>query len=403
MAMHHRSLLFGRLTPHEDALAPSPPAWVCADTHPQCAMWARRGECHANRAYMESACRLSCRRCPLTRSLAQRVAGAPAPPGCYDEEGIDCVTMKERGACDTFPAADALLRCPRTCGTCAPALSRLVRAAYGCDDAGGADCAALVGRGGCANHSVRRQCVHSCAACAEARAACARRGGGTAAVDVDALFRRVLREWAPRRPRVLSAPPGAPWLLALDEFVSDAEASALSQSCEEYTRSQVASGVSSIRTSEQCWCDTSCEENPLVAAVRERVAEVTGLPLQHQEPFQVVRYGPGQQYRTHHDQNTARWAPQGVRLLTLLIYLQQPVRGGETVFPDLNLSIAPAARSAVLWPNVLVNRSVNDGRMRHEAALVTAGQKLVANVWVHEYDFRGPRDMDCVLTSYPTQ
>eukprot|EP00966_Prymnesium_polylepis_P011272 259599-Prymnesium_polylepis.1 len=334
---------------------------------------------------MARECRISCNRCPLTRSLAEKHLGRPPPSGCYDDEGIDCIELKEAGACDAFPDPDALLRCPRTCSTCAPSLRPLVVEAFGCEDALG-DCRELVlAHGGCANESLRWQCAATCASCEEQRAACrrqpnethavsphsatqSRRGG--AIVDVDALFRRMLREGAAWRPQVLKSPPTGPWLVRFDEFISEAEAAALRSTCGTYLRSQTAGGVSSTRTSAQCWCNAQCEARDHVSAVRRRIANVSGLPLGHQEPLQLVRYAAGQLYKAHHDQNTALWAPQGPRVLTILIYLEEPARGGHTNFVEANVSVPPVARSAVVWPNVKGNdSSMANAPTRHEAAL----------------------------------
>jgi prolyl 4-hydroxylase len=67
----------------------------------------------------------------------------------------------------------------------------------------------------------------------------------------------------------------------------------------------------------------------------------------------VLRYEPGQFYKSHHDQNCAPWAPQGVRLLTFYIYLNDVDEGGGTHFTDLGITMQPKRGRAVLWPSVL--------------------------------------------------
>mmetsp|Transcript_8779 Transcript_8779/g.29283 ORF Transcript_8779/g.29283 Transcript_8779/m.29283 type:complete len:97 (-) Transcript_8779:115-405(-) len=46
------------------------------------------------------------------------------------------------------------------------------------------------------------------------------------------------------------------------------------------------------------------------------------------EPFQILRYEPGQFYRVHHDQNCGLFTPQGSRVYTFFMYLSTPERGG---------------------------------------------------------------------------
>ena len=53
----------------------------------------------------------------------------------------------------------------------------------------------------------------------------------------------------------------------------------------------------------------------------------------------MLRYEPGQFYRTHHDQNTHPDSLSGVRLMTFFIYLHSPESGGETNFPKLNITV----------------------------------------------------------------
>ena len=40
-------------------------------------------------------------------------------------------------------------------------------------------------------------------------------------------------------------------------------------------------------------------------------------------------------------------------MYTLLMYLNSPDEGGETHFPDLNLTVAPATGRALLWPSLM--------------------------------------------------
>jgi len=60
-------------------------------------------------------------------------------------------------------------------------------------------------------------------------------------------------------------------------------------------------------------------QDAVVAALEERVAAWTGIPVSHQEDLQVLRYAPGQQYRPHMDSNG--------RICTVLVYLVGARRG----------------------------------------------------------------------------
>ena len=85
-----------------------------------------------------------------------------------------------------------------------------------------------------------------------------------------------------------------------------------------------------------------------------------------------------------------------MRLFTFFIYLHTPEAGGQTFFPWPNVTIQPKKGSALLWPNVRdEDVRVADMRTEHEALPPSAGLKFSANLWLHQYDFRGPNIHGC--------
>ena len=189
--------------------------------------------------------------------------------------------------------------------------------------------------------------------------------------------------------------------------------------------SQAGDQISTVRTSTQCWCDDNddCLANPAVRALTDRMMNVTRLPYNNAEYFQILQYHEGQFYKTHHDQQTAFWTPQacaphahpmrtpcaprahrlctvcapsvhrlqGVRVYTFFVYLSDVEQGGGTRFTDLGITVTPKRGRGILWPSVLTN-NLNEGDMRthHEALPVEKGVKHAANLWQHLYDFKSP-------------
>ena len=89
-------------------------------------------------------------------------------------------------------------------------------------------------------------------------------------------------------------------------------------------------GVAQFRTSETCDLDWN---DPLVAAVDGKIADLLGLPLKVSEPSQGQRYAPGQEFKPHTDtfepNGSAYYehcADTGQRTWTAMIYLNQPRR-----------------------------------------------------------------------------
>ena len=132
-------------------------------------------------------------------------------------------------------------------------------------------------------------------------------------------------------------------------------------------------------------------ENELVARVEQRIAHLLRWPLAFGEGLQVLRYAPGAQYRPHYDyfDPAEPGTPTilrrgGQRVGTLVMYLQEPERGGATVFPDIGLEVAPKRGTAVFFS---YERPDPGTRTLHGGAPVLAGEKWVATKWLREREF----------------
>ena len=101
----------------------------------------------------------------------------------------------------------------------------------------------------------------------------------------------------------------------------------------------------------------------VVAALRARMAALMGYPEEALEPLQGVRYTPatqgrpGQYYKPHHDfYNACETWMEGNRHFTFLVYLNRVEGGGgQTGFPQLNLTVETTPYAALLFNNCLDN------------------------------------------------
>ena len=124
-----------------------------------------------------------------------------------------------------------------------------------------------------------------------------------------------------------------------------------------------------------------CYEDELNQSVIRRVENITGIPDGNSEYWQFLEYYEGQFYKQHHD-----YIPfhneraQGVRILTVFLYLSDVEEGGGTHFNIQNITVKPKMGRAVIWPSVL-DRDPNkkDFRTDHEALPVIKGVKYAAN------------------------
>jgi prolyl 4-hydroxylase len=124
-------------------------------------------------------------------------------------------------------------------------------------------------------------------------------------------------------------------------------------------------------------------------ALQERARLLTGYA--RVEPLQVVRYGASQEYKPHldaFDRDTPEGRASicssgGRRAATILVYLNNPQSGGETIFPELGLSVCPMRGAGVFWKNLTLDGHANT-RARHGGAPVRSGVKYALNVWLIE-------------------
>lgn len=139
----------------------------------------------------------------------------------------------------------------------------------------------------------------------------------------------------------------------------------------------------------------------VIRQIEHRASSLVGMSVQNVEPLQIVRYKPGEFFGLHHDMGTYNESTKTVtadsprRVITMFVYLNT-LKGGHTVFPELDLRVQPNARLAVLWCNVLKDGEP-DPRMIHYAAAVD-NVKCGLNIWITDksqqhmiYDTKGAK------------
>jgi len=132
-------------------------------------------------------------------------------------------------------------------------------------------------------------------------------------------------------------------------------------------------------------------QTPEVAAVEARIARLLNWPLENGEGFQVLNYKPGAEYKPHYDyfDPAEPGTPTilrrgGQRVATLVMYLNEPARGGGTTFPDVGFEVAPVRGNAVFFS---YDRAHPSTRTLHGGAPVIEGEKWVATKWLREREF----------------
>jgi len=120
------------------------------------------------------------------------------------------------------------------------------------------------------------------------------------------------------------------------------------------------------------------QESLVIQAINRRIARATETTLAQGEPFSVLRYRPGQEYKLHYD---AIHGETNNRIKTDLLYLNDGYLGGQTAFPDLDVIITPRAGDAIIFDGLNADGSVNPVS-RHAGLPVQRGTKWLATRWI---------------------
>ena len=150
-----------------------------------------------------------------------------------------------------------------------------------------------------------------------------------------------------------------------------------------------ASEVNAARTSDGMFFLPG--EFPVCARFEARIAALLDWPLENGEGLQILRYGPGAEYKPHYDyfDPAEPGTPTilkrgGQRVASLVCYLNSPEQGGATVFPEAGLDVAPIRGNAVFFS---YDKASPSTQTLHGGAPVGAGEKWVATKWMRERRF----------------
>ncbi len=150
-----------------------------------------------------------------------------------------------------------------------------------------------------------------------------------------------------------------------------------------------ATEVNEARTSQGMFFDRG--EHPVCKRIELRMAALLNWPVENGEGLQVLRYGPGAEYKPHYDYFDPDQAGTptilkrgGQRVASLVCYLNTPTLGGATVFPDVKLDVAPLKGNAVFFS---YDRPHPLTRSLHGGAPVIEGEKWVATKWLRQGRF----------------
>lgn len=135
------------------------------------------------------------------------------------------------------------------------------------------------------------------------------------------------------------------------------------------------------------------ESDLVVQLVSRRIARATSTDLANHEALTVFRYVRGQEYKPHYDfiepgtpeaENYAEeLATSGMRMATVLVYLNDGYEGGATSFPRLDWQFKGKKGDALIFWSVS-EQGDPDKKSLHAGTPVVAGEKWLLSQWIRQ-------------------
>eukprot|EP00243_Klebsormidium_subtile_P008204 TRINITY_DN3824_c0_g1_i1.p1 TRINITY_DN3824_c0_g1~~TRINITY_DN3824_c0_g1_i1.p1 ORF type:complete len:324 (+),score=52.65 TRINITY_DN3824_c0_g1_i1:65-973(+) len=170
---------------------------------------------------------------------------------------------------------------------------------------------------------------------------------------------------------------------------------------------QTGQGIQSkVRTSSGMFLSMADRQNDVVVqAIEERISHFTYTPIPNGELLQILRYEKDQYYKPHHDYFSDEFNVKrgGQRVGTVLMYLSDVEEGGETIFPNAEISpgqptcscgedpkpglcVKPKKGNAILFWSKTLEGTV-DPLSLHGGCPVVTGEKWSSTKWIRERAF----------------
>ncbi|KAG9450419.1 hypothetical protein H6P81_010384 [Aristolochia fimbriata] len=165
--------------------------------------------------------------------------------------------------------------------------------------------------------------------------------------------------------------------------------------------------MSEVRTSSGMFLNKGQDE--IVSRIERRISTWTFLPVENGESIQILRYENGQKYEPHFDyfHDKANQELGGHRVATVLMYLSNVEKGGETIFPNSEVSesqlkddmwsecakkgyaVKPKKGDALLFFSLHPDARTDPDSL-HGSCPVIEGEKWSATKWIHVRSFDSP-------------
>lgn len=204
-----------------------------------------------------------------------------------------------------------------------------------------------------------------------------------------------------RRTLDLLCRPVASEILLIDDFLSGEECNLILEELDfalwrpsltymlqdDGTRRDVLSPYRVSETAQQKWF--SDELQMAVTGIEARFKTLFDLDVTNLEYWQATNYPDNGSFYYHLDAGYWETHYAADRILTLLLYLTTPQKGGGTHFRALDIQVEAKAGRLLVWNNLFPNGYCNH-RMIHSSVPLRKGKKTTLITWLRQKKFRIP-------------
>ncbi len=190
----------------------------------------------------------------------------------------------------------------------------------------------------------------------------------------------------------------APDVVVLDNFMTHAECDELCElSKGTLTKSSVVDDATGKHVSHEHRTSMgtyfTLGQNALVRKIEARIGEITNTPVVNGEGIQILNYIGGGEYRPHFDYfpdsegGRVHMRQGGQRIITVIMYLNDVLAGGTTIFPKINLNVFPKKGSALYFSYFNSSGQIDPATL-HGGSPVIEGEKWIATKWIREREYK---------------
>jgi len=136
------------------------------------------------------------------------------------------------------------------------------------------------------------------------------------------------------------------------------------------------------RKSEQIWITDN--QHKIAKKISDFCEIILDLPKKNMEDLQLVKYDVSGYFKEHYDAEQDNKKNNNIkdRARTFIVYLNDVEKGGETRFPNLDITIKPKKGTAIYFKTLLSN-NVLLKKSLHQGMPIIQSEKYIVNKWTH--------------------